>query len=292
MTKRIVLLFSVLAVSSLLWSDDIVKIGSLYYSLGESDAAVAADQSGCKTNYAGVDSAGIPEVVTYKGKDYPVTAIGKSAFYFSAIRTVSIPSSVTEIGEKAFSDCHRLESVYNYALKPQQVDAETFANTDIKKCELYVRQPSLTAYSDADVWQDFHALNPLVLYWQVMVLQPEHGRIVLADNDLDCDCVIDLEKVPDGMSLRFVAESDEGYEFGGWTGCDDKGGLTVYQNETITCSFNKRTVTAVEEVSIEDMFIENMPIENTSLPKKIIRDGHLLIMHNGKVYNEYGKIVK
>ena len=82
MTKRIVLLFSILAVSSLLWSDDIVKIGSLYYSLGESEAAVAADQSGCKTNYAGVDSAGIPEVVTYKGKDYPVTAIGKSAFYF------------------------------------------------------------------------------------------------------------------------------------------------------------------------------------------------------------------
>ena len=285
MTKRIVLLFSILAISSLLWSDDIVKIGSLYFSIGESEAAVAADQSGCKTNYAGVDSAGIPEVVTYNGKDYPVTAIGKSAFYFSAIRTVSIPSSVTEIGAKAFSDCHQLESVYNYALKPHPVDAETFANTDIKNCELYVRQPSLAAYSDADVWRDFHSVNPLVLYWQVSVLQPENGRIVLADNDLDCDCVIDLAKVPDGMSLRFVAESDEGYEFGGWTGCDDKGVLTVYQNETVTCSFNKRTVTAVEEVSIEDMFIENMPIENTSLPKKIIRNGHFLIHHNGKVYN-------
>lgn len=275
MTKRIVLLFSILAVSSLLWSDDIVKIGSLYYSLGESEAAVAADQSGCKTNYAGVDSAGIPEVVTYKGKDYPVTAIGKNAFYFSAIRTVSIPSSVTEIGAKAFSDCHQLESVYNYALKPQPVDAETFANTDIKKCELYVRQPSLAAYSDADAWRDFHTVNPLVLYWQVSVLQPEHGRIVMADNDLDCDCVIDLEKVPDGMSLRFVSESDEGYEFGGWTGCDDKGVLTVYRNETVTCSFNKRTVTAMEGMLVEDI----------SLTKKIIRNGNLLIIHNGKVYN-------
>ena len=45
----------------------------------------------------------IPESVTYGGISYPVTSIGNKAFFFcSGLTSVTIPNSVTEIGDGAF----------------------------------------------------------------------------------------------------------------------------------------------------------------------------------------------
>ena len=54
----------------------------------------------------------IPESVTYNGKSYPVTSIGRTAFYACRILTsVTIPNSVTTIGDWAFDNCIGLTSV-------------------------------------------------------------------------------------------------------------------------------------------------------------------------------------
>ena len=45
----------------------------------------------------------IPEFVTYEGNTYKVTSIGESAFWgCSGLTSVTIPNSVTSIGERAF----------------------------------------------------------------------------------------------------------------------------------------------------------------------------------------------
>ena len=45
----------------------------------------------------------IPESVTYNGNTYPVTSIGSSAFYYcSGLTSVTIPNSLTSIGDAAF----------------------------------------------------------------------------------------------------------------------------------------------------------------------------------------------
>ena len=58
--------------------------------------------------YAAVGDISIPPELG----GYPVTAIGKEAFYScDALTSVIIPDGVTEIGEEAFSKCYKLASI-------------------------------------------------------------------------------------------------------------------------------------------------------------------------------------
>ena len=52
----------------------------------------------------------IPPTVTTGGKTYPVTGIGRSAFFGSSISSVSIPNSVTFLDISAFRNCTNLTS--------------------------------------------------------------------------------------------------------------------------------------------------------------------------------------
>ena len=60
----------------------------------------------------------------------------------------------------------------------------------------------------------------IIPVWKVTLVQPEHGTIAIIED-------IDLDKVPDGTTLHFVASPAEGYEFGSWTGCQEDGSLVV-----------------------------------------------------------------
>lgn len=53
----------------------------------------------------------IPDSVTYNGTTYPVTGIGFYAFAESDISSVTIPSTVTDIGYGSFSGCAKLTGV-------------------------------------------------------------------------------------------------------------------------------------------------------------------------------------
>ena len=54
----------------------------------------------------------IPNSVLYDGKNYPVTSIADSAFFWSSHLTeVTIPNSVTSIGNSAFYSCNSLKTV-------------------------------------------------------------------------------------------------------------------------------------------------------------------------------------
>ncbi len=53
----------------------------------------------------------IPSSVTYEGKNYSVTAIGKKAFYRCGITYITLPNSLKSIREEAFGDCENLVSI-------------------------------------------------------------------------------------------------------------------------------------------------------------------------------------
>lgn len=53
----------------------------------------------------------IPEEVSYNGNKFTVVAIGEKAFSSSRISDVTIPPTVTEIGDYAFQKCHILKEI-------------------------------------------------------------------------------------------------------------------------------------------------------------------------------------
>ncbi len=55
----------------------------------------------------------LPKTVTYRGKTYRVTGIGKKAFSgWSGLSSIVIPKSVTTIGVDAFKGCYSLKAVH------------------------------------------------------------------------------------------------------------------------------------------------------------------------------------
>ena len=115
------------------------------------------------------DAFAIPETVTYNNKTYKVTEIGEGTFENNTNLTeVSIPSSITSIGDKAFKGCSNLKSITVYITTPislavagtrgamTRADGNSvFDGVDKATCILYVPEGSVDLYKAAPVWKDF-----------------------------------------------------------------------------------------------------------------------------------------
>ena len=68
--------------------------------------------------------------------------------------TVTIPNSVTSIGDRAFFDCSNLEAIYVQSQVPIECAPE-FPDNVIKEAVLYVPTGTLAAYKIVDPWRNF-----------------------------------------------------------------------------------------------------------------------------------------
>lgn len=113
--------------------------------------------------------------------------------------------------------------------------------------------------------------------WKVTVVQPEvGGEISLSEVNND----INLDAVPDGTELHFLATPEEGYRFDSWIGCE-YGELIVTEDASISCVFVP-----------DDQAIDAVSASEQKSARKHLQEGIFLIEKNGKLYNATGSEVK
>jgi|GEM_PF-1281567 hypothetical protein len=86
-----------------------------------------------------------------------VTAIGENAFSsISTLKKITIGESVKTIYDRAFYNCVNLETIFNYRPTPTNAYSTAFDGVDKFECILYVLPNSIDMYKNASVWRDFY----------------------------------------------------------------------------------------------------------------------------------------
>ena len=90
-----------------------------------------------------------------------ITRIYGGNFAFSALKTVTLPSTLKEIDFDAFLGISTLKEVHCKAITPPWCSDKynTFGGASKENCTLYVPAGSLNAYKSTDVWKDFSTIK-------------------------------------------------------------------------------------------------------------------------------------
>jgi hypothetical protein len=92
-----------------------------------------------------------------------VTSIGDNAFQgCSDLFSIYISEGVTGIGNDVFMDCSNLTSITDLNPEPQDISGkDVFLNVDLSKATLYVPAESVETYKAAEGWKAFGKIVPI-----------------------------------------------------------------------------------------------------------------------------------
>lgn len=79
----------------------------------------------------------------------------------SSLTSVTIPNSVTSIGEEAFEKCGNLENIYCYAEKFSKLGAFIFIDSYIEYATLHVPSSAISYYQTTEPWSGFGTIKAL-----------------------------------------------------------------------------------------------------------------------------------
>ena len=105
-----------------------VEVNGIFYNLNHKTKEASVTFNGNKNKTKGYENnITIPTNITIDNELYKVTSIGEEAFMFSSFKSITIPNSISSIGEDAFYNCKALTSV-NIPNSVSRIEAKTFYN--------------------------------------------------------------------------------------------------------------------------------------------------------------------
>ena len=289
---------------------------NLYWSYNKSDQSISITGSGEMYNYTSgtqpwlLFKEQIVEVTTTN----TVTSIGTSAFEGCArLGKISLGTGLEKIAANAFSGCTRLYDIYTYATYPPFADESSFANYNVY---VYVPCEYQRGYTLDVVWGKFKfiecidsedattdgnvAVDPGIT--DVTITWPTEGNadtytiIIKRSSEVFCTLtfnadgqLLNIAFAPsrDGKNhpAQYAVQTVSGYRFT-VTGLEEGTHYTYnidvrdIANKTINShsgEFTTQSITAVDNIQ--------SPVTTC---QKLIRNGQLLILRDGKTYNVMG----
>ena len=201
-----------------------------------------------------------------------VTSIRGWAFEgCTGLTSITIPNSVTSIGYNAFSDCTGLTSITSLATTPPTINTDAFSDVSV---DIPVHIPCGTkeAYSAAKGWNLFTNYKEQLTAIVTITSQDESkGTITITKQATSCE----------DNEYTFVATPKADYCFVQWSdgNTDNPRTIMVTEDMTLTAKFEATSVEAIEEVA------DNQP----ATTQKIVHDGQVYILRDGKTYTVVGQ---
>ena len=241
-----------------------------------------------------------------------VTLIGQSAFaYCSKLKNVIVGSNVKVIEEYAFDDCTAIETITCYSMRPPTVNNGAFESLDYSTI-IYVPADYLNTYKMHDFWGVYDVrpigasktettevkVEPTATTADVVWPAVENAatyELVIKDKSGNVVCTLifnangQLTQIAFGAPARDNAAQAAGFAFT-VTGLEEG---TSY-NLTITAKDGNGTT--LDEKTIAFSTSGETGVDALQAGElrssKVLRNGEVLIMRGGKMYNLQGVEVK
>ena len=248
-----------------------------------------------------------------------VTNIGENAFFncdalinSNALTSIVLPNTIESIEAFAFSMCSSLDTIYCYAITPPTTNQYAFGNYN---ATLYVPCESLEAYKAHEVWGRFNTIQCL----EDPIPDPTERVLSCAEAVIVCletgATATTEEYTIHGYVTEITTEYSEQYKNISFYMADTKDGGQVLFTYRIKPMYEADIAVKVGDfvevvgklVNYNGYLPEVYPgvytiVNEPELPtgtsdiqlptsntKKVVKDGQLLILRDGKTYNVMGQ---
>ena len=257
-----------------------------------------------------------------------VTAIGENAFAgISTLKKVTIGESVKTIHNNAFYNCVNLETIFNYRPTPTNAYSTAFDGVDKFECILYVLPNSIDMYKNASVWRDFYytyaiGAEEATVTTNNVKVEPQDNAATLTWPTSNEAFSYTIEITKDGVVFCRLTFNANG-QLTGIAFAPGRDGQSMAPAAVMTANGLQFTVTGLNsgtqygysltandanEQPIASYFgsftttsegvptgIDNTPFlsgEGRGEASKLLRNGEVLILRDGKTYTIQGVEVK